>query len=55
MRRGRMVNRPYGEPASQLLERHEASDFDTLTQDKIPEDERGKVDPHRRGLDLPEA
>ena len=33
--RGRMVNRPYGDPASQLLERHDASDFDTKTQDKI--------------------
>jgi len=33
--RGRMVNRMSGEPASQLRERHEASDFDTKTQDKI--------------------
>jgi GST-like protein len=33
-RRGRMVNRAWGEPASQLHERHEASDFDTQTQDK---------------------
>jgi GSH-dependent disulfide-bond oxidoreductase len=33
--RGRMVNRTYGEPASQLHERHEASDFDTKTQDKM--------------------
>ena len=33
--RGRMVNRPYGEPSSQLLERHDASDFDTKTQDKV--------------------
>jgi GST-like protein len=24
-----------GEPASQLRERHEASDFDTKTQDKV--------------------
>jgi GST-like protein len=30
-----MVNRPFGDPASQLQERHEASDFDTKTQDKI--------------------
>ena len=50
VKRGQMVNRPYGQPESQLLERHDASDFDTLTQDKIPEDERGKVDPHRVGL-----
>ncbi|MEL6504993.1 MAG: glutathione-dependent disulfide-bond oxidoreductase [Pseudomonadota bacterium] len=33
--RGRMVNRPFGEPALQLHERHDASDFDTKTQDKI--------------------
>ena len=35
VKRGRMVNRTRGEPSSQLLERHEASDFDTKTQDKI--------------------
>ena len=35
-RRGRMVNRTQGEPASQLHERHEASDFDTKTKDKTP-------------------
>jgi GST-like protein len=52
VRRGRMVNRVYGEPSSQLFERHNASDFDTLTQDKLPEEDRGKVDPYRRGLDL---
>jgi GST-like protein len=34
-RRGRMVNRTWGEPASQLHERHEASDFETRTQDKL--------------------
>ena len=34
-RRGRMVNRTWGEPASQLHERHAASDFDTRTQDKL--------------------
>jgi GSH-dependent disulfide-bond oxidoreductase len=34
-KRGRMVNRVYGDPASQLWERHDASDFDTKTQDKI--------------------
>ncbi len=33
--RGSKVNRTYGNPASQLHERHEASDFDTKTQDKI--------------------
>jgi GSH-dependent disulfide-bond oxidoreductase len=35
VQRGRMVNRTFGEPSSQLHERHEASDFDTQTQDKI--------------------
>lgn len=34
-RRGRMVNRTMGEPSSQLHERHEATDFDTKTQDKV--------------------
>ena len=34
-RRGRMVNRTWGEPASQLHERHDAGDFDTRTQDKL--------------------
>ena len=35
VQRGRMVNRVMGDPASQLHERHEASDFDTKTQDKL--------------------
>jgi len=35
VKRGRMVNRVTGEPSSQLHERHEASDFDTKTQDKL--------------------
>jgi GST-like protein len=35
VKRGRMVNRMMGDPASQLRERHEASDFDTKTQDKV--------------------
>ncbi len=30
-----MVNRMQGEPSSQLHVRHEASDFETKTQDKI--------------------
>ena len=34
-RRGRMVNRTFGEPSSQLHERHDASDFETRTADKI--------------------
>jgi len=35
VKRGRMVNRVSGDPASQLHERHDAGDFDTKTQDKI--------------------
>jgi len=35
VRRGRMVNRMSGEPSEQLRERHDASDFETKTQDKI--------------------
>ncbi|MGD2002655.1 MAG: glutathione-dependent disulfide-bond oxidoreductase [Paracoccaceae bacterium] len=34
VKRGRMVNRTSGEPHEQLRERHDASDFDTKTQDK---------------------
>ena len=37
VKRGRMVNRVSGDPASQLHERHDASDFDTKTQDKLQE------------------
>jgi GST-like protein len=35
VKRGRMVNRTYGDPSTQLHERHDASDFDTKTQDKL--------------------
>ena len=35
VRRGRMVNRVSGEPSKQLHERHEASDFETKTADKM--------------------
>ncbi|MEZ5467049.1 MAG: glutathione-dependent disulfide-bond oxidoreductase [Lysobacterales bacterium] len=35
VKRGRMVNRSWGDPASQLRERHEAGDFETRTQDKL--------------------
>ena len=35
IQRGRMVNRTWGEPEEQLRERHDASDFDTRTQDKL--------------------
>jgi GSH-dependent disulfide-bond oxidoreductase len=40
-RRGRMVNRTWGDPASQLHERHDASDFDTRTQDKLAAASKG--------------
>ena len=35
VKRGRMVNRTSGNPASQLRERHDASDFETRTLDKL--------------------
>ena len=35
VKRGRMVNRAVGDPASQLRERHDAGDFLTKTQDKL--------------------
>ena len=35
VQRGRMVNRAFGEPEMQLHERHDASDFETKTQDKL--------------------
>ncbi len=34
VRRGRMVNRTWGDPSSQLRERHDAGDFETRTADK---------------------
>jgi len=34
VQRGRKVNRVVGAPESQLHERHDASDFDTNTEDK---------------------
>ncbi len=34
VQRGRIVNRTWGEPAQQLHERHDASDFDLKTEDK---------------------
>jgi GST-like protein len=35
VQRGRMVNRTMGELSGQLHERHDASDFQTKTQDKV--------------------
>jgi GST-like protein len=37
-RRGVMVNRTWGDPAGQLPERHDASDFELRTQDKLGAD-----------------
>ena len=50
VRRGRMVNRLSGEPSGQLHERHDASDFDTKTQDKLAADEQRY--PRRGGAEL---
>jgi len=41
VQRGRKVNRAWGEASSQLLERHDASDFDTKTQDKVEQSTTG--------------
>ncbi|WP_309044266.1 glutathione-dependent disulfide-bond oxidoreductase [Marinobacter sediminicola] len=41
VQRGRMVNRAWGEPETQLHERHDASDFEHKTQDKIGESSEG--------------
>jgi GSH-dependent disulfide-bond oxidoreductase len=35
VKRGRIVNRMQGDPAAQLRERHDASDFELRTQDKL--------------------
>ncbi len=35
VKRGRIVNRTSGEPSNQLHERHDPSDFETKTQDKL--------------------
>ncbi len=37
VQRGRIVNRVWGEPENQLAERHDASDFETKTGDKVKE------------------
>lgn len=39
VKRGRMVNRSFGEPHEQLHERHDASDFELRTQDKLADSE----------------
>ncbi len=35
VQRGRMVNRTFSDLTTQLHERHDASDFETKTQDKL--------------------
>lgn len=40
--RGRKVNRPFGPAEDQLHERHDASDFDTKTQDKLDPETKDK-------------
>jgi len=40
VKRGRMVNKTWGEPATQLHERHDASDFELRTQDKLEADKK---------------
>ncbi|MFT7583129.1 MAG: GST-like protein [Myxococcota bacterium] len=37
VKRGKMVNRAWGAPETQLHERHDAADFETKTQDKVSE------------------
>ena len=44
VQRGRMVNRKWGEPEEQLRERHDASDFDTRTQDKLEPNDTSESD-----------
>lgn len=43
VQRGRMVNRTTGKPEEQLHERHDASDFDTRTQDKLNPGQAGEA------------
>ena len=44
VKRGRIVNKLSGDPSEQLHERHDASDFELRTQDKLlPSDEREAV------------
>ncbi len=38
VKRGLIVNKTWGDPEEQLHERHDASDFDTRTQDKLQSD-----------------
>lgn len=42
VQKGRMVNRTWGDEAEQLHERHDASDFETSTQDKLEGESKAK-------------
>ena len=44
VRRGVMVNRSFGPPEGQLRERHDASDFEHRTEDRLAEGRDGKSD-----------
>ena len=48
VRRGRMVNRAWGEPSSQLHERHDASDFETRRRRLQPGQAAGRRSADRR-------
>jgi hypothetical protein len=50
VKRGRMVNKTWGEPSEQLRERHDASDFELKTQDKLDAAVSELVDP--RGAEI---
>ena len=52
VKRGRMVNRTWGDKSTQLRERHDASDFETKTADKLEAEEEEKK--KREGEDLSE-
>ena len=43
VQRGRMVNRMTGDPGQQLHERHDRTDFETRTQDKVAAAEGGRA------------
>lgn len=43
VQRGRMVNRAFGDPSEQLRERHDASDFELRTQDKLDDGKEGET------------
>lgn len=43
VKRGKMVNKTSGDPATQLRERHDASDFDLRTQDKLETGKEGQA------------